>query len=121
MPSRYTDAVIRFSVTTGISFGLAGLITTVATVRNPEFEVTPAKTLGVYAAILASHILVNVFGLKALKHLNNLSILLHSVGVLSLIISLFVKAPRLQPASFVFHRFYDGTGDPGWSIRQGQY
>lgn len=99
--------------------GLAGLITTLATVKNPNFEVTAAKTLGVFAALLVSHALVNIFALKALKYLNNLSIVLHSVGVMSLIIALLAKAPTHQPASFVFKKTYDGTGDPGERLLHG--
>lgn len=93
--------------------GLAGVLTTLITVQHPSFEVTAAKTLGIYAAALTSHILINIFALKALKYLNNLSIVMHSVGVLALVIALLAKAPSHQPASFVFGKFYDGTGDPG--------
>lgn len=76
---------------------------------------TAAKTLGIYAALLTSHALVNCFMVRWLRWLNNLSILLHSVGVSCLCISLLAKAPKLQSAKFVFATFYDGTG--GWSIR----
>ncbi|KAI8948842.1 amino acid/polyamine transporter I [Xylaria longipes] len=110
----------QVAVTTGISFGLAGLIATVATVKSPDYEPTPAKTIGIYAAVLVSHGLVNTFGVHVLKYLNNVSIVLHSAGVTALAIAILAKAPTHQSASFVFGYLNDGTGvdgSPGWSER----
>lgn len=109
----------QVAVTTGISFGLAGLVATAATVKNPDFEGNASQTIGIYAAVLVSHGLVNSFGVHILKHLNNISIVLHSVGVSAIAIAVLAKAPTHQPASFVFSTFYDGTGvdGVGWSIR----
>ncbi|KAL8366506.1 hypothetical protein RB595_005006 [Gaeumannomyces hyphopodioides] len=110
----------QVAVTTGISFGLAGLAATAATVQNPDYVPTPAKTIGIYAAILVSHGIVNTFGVRLLKYLNNISIFLHSAGVTAICIAVLAKAPTLQPASFVFGHFNDGTGTngaDGWSIR----
>jgi amino acid transporter len=106
----------QVAVTTGISFGLAGLISTTATVKS-SYVPTPGKTIGIYAAILISHGIINTFGVHVLRYLNNTSILLHSVGVTSLAIAVLAKAPTHQSAKFVFATFYDGTGDPGWSVR----
>lgn len=110
----------QVAVTTGISFGLANLIATAATVKNRDYEPTPAKTIGIYAAVLASHGLVNTFGVRVLKYLNNVSIVLHSAGVTALAIAVLAKAPKHQPASFVFGYVNDGTGldgNPGWGER----
>lgn len=106
----------QVAVTTGISFGLAGLISTTATVKS-NYTPTAAKTIGIYAAVLISHGVVNTFGVHILRYLNNTSILLHSAGVTSLAIAVLAKAPTHQSAKFVFATFYDGTGDPGWSVR----
>ena len=107
------------AVTTGISFGLAGLVSTAATVKNPSFEPSPSITIGIYAAILISHGVINTFGVHILKYLNNTSIVLHSLGIMALCIAVLVKAPTHQPGSFVFGTFNDGTGvdGDGWSIR----
>ena len=78
---------------------------------------TPGKIIGIYAALLISHGLVNTFGVKILRYLNNTSIILHSLGVASFAIAVVAKAPTHQSAKFVFATFYDGTGDPGWSAR----
>ncbi len=110
----------QVAVTTGISFGLAGLIATAATVKNADYVPTAGKTIGIYAAILVSHGLVNTFGVHVLRFLNNVSIVLHSAGVTAICIAVLAKAPTHQPASFVFSTFYDGTavsGTVGWSIR----
>ena len=109
----------QVAVTTGIDFGLAGLISTTATVQHSDFVPTAGKTIGIYIAILVSHGLINTFGVHLLRYLNNTSIVLHSLGVFSLIVAILAKAPTHQPASFVFASFNDGTGvgDVGWSIR----
>jgi amino acid transporter len=82
-----------------------------------DYTPTPAKTVGIYAAVLVSHGVVNTFGVHILRYLNNTSILLHSAGVTALAIAVLAKAPTHQSAKFVFSTFYDGTGDPGWSVR----
>ncbi|KAF3760458.1 amino acid transporter [Cryphonectria parasitica EP155] len=109
----------QVAVTTGISFGLAGLIATAAKVKNPDFEGTAAQTIGIYAAVLISHGLVNTFGVHILRYLNNISIFLHSAGVTAIAIAVLAKAPTHQSAKFVFSTFYDGTGleGIGWSMR----
>ena len=106
----------QVAVTTGISFGLAGLISTTATL-NSSYSPTAGKTIGIYAAILVSHAILNSFGVHLLRFLNNSSIALHSLGVGALAIAVLAKAPTHQSAKFVFATFYDGTGDPGWSVR----
>jgi amino acid transporter len=109
----------QFAVTTGISFGLAGLISTTAQVKN-NYVSTPGKTIAIYIGILISHIIVNSFGVKFLRYLNNSSILFHSVGVASVAIAVVAKAPTHQSAKAVFATFYDGTGVDGavgWSER----
>ena len=98
----------QVAVTTGISFGLAQLISTTATVKS-SYTPTPGKTIGIYAAVLISHGAVNTFGVHVLRYLNNTSILLHSVGVTSIAIAVLAKAPTHQSAKFVFSTFYDGT------------
>ena len=108
----------QVAVTTGISFGLAGLISTTATVKT-AYAPTAPKTIGIYAAILVSHGLINTFGVHILRYLNNTSIVLHSLGVFSLIVAILAKAPTHQSAAAVFSNFNDGTGmgDVGWSVR----
>lgn len=108
------------AVTTGITFGCAGLISNLITVKSTGYEPTAAKTIGIYAALLISHGLVNTFGSRFLRLLNNSSIMFHSLGVSAVAIAIVAKAPTHQSAKFVFATFHDGTGpdgDPGWSLR----
>ena len=109
----------QVAVTTGITFGCAGLISTTATVQS-SYTPTAAKTIGIYAALLVSHTLVNSFGVKFLRYLNDTSVVLHSIGVSCFAIAVLAKAPTHQSAKFVFATFYDGTGETGsegWSMR----
>ncbi|MCJ1466956.1 hypothetical protein MMC07_005578 [Pseudocyphellaria aurata] len=106
----------QVAVTTGITFGLANLISVTATVGT-TYVPTAARTIGIYAACLISHGVVNSFGVHILRFLNNSSIVLHSIGVACFAIAILAKAPTHQSARFVFATFYDGTGDPGWSVR----
>ena len=106
----------QVAVTTGITFGCAQLISTTATVQT-SYSPTAGKTIGIYAALLISHGTLNSFGVKLLRYLNNTSVVLHSVGITCFAIAVLSKAPTHQSAKFVFASFYDGTGDPGWSVR----
>ena len=105
----------QVAVTTGITFGCAGLISTLASVNG--YVPSAGKTLGIYAALLFSHGIVNSFGVHILRYLNNTSVILHSLGVFAFAVAVVAKAPHHQDAKFVFATFYDGTGDPGWSVR----
>jgi amino acid transporter len=105
----------QVAVTTGITFGCANLISTLASMNG--YEQSAGKTLGIYAALLFSHGIVNSFGVHILRYLNNTSIVLHSLGVFAFAVAVVAKAPKHQSAKFVFATFYDGTGDPGWSVR----
>lgn len=109
----------QVAVTTGITFGCAGLVSTTATVKS-NYSPTAGKTLGIYAALLISHAIINCFGVKLLRYLNVTAIILHSVGVTCFAIALLAKAPNHRSAKAVFATFYDGTGEtpsPGWSVR----
>ena len=106
----------QVAVTTGITFGCAQLISTTATVQT-SYSPSAGKTIGIYAALLVSHGTLNSFGVKLLRYFNNTSVLLHSVGITCFAIAVLSKAPTHQSAKFVFATFYDGTGDPGWSVR----
>ncbi|KAF2221117.1 amino acid/polyamine transporter I [Elsinoe ampelina] len=106
----------QVAVTTGITFGCANLVATLASVKG-GFTPTPGSIIGIYAALLVSHGLINTFGVKILKYLNNTSIVLHSLGVSAFAIAVVAAAPTHRSAKEVFGFFYDGTGDPGWSER----
>ena len=107
----------QVAVTCGITFGCAGLISTLATVGG--YSPSAGKTMGIYIALLVSHGSINSFGVSILRYLNVTSVVLHSVGVTCFAIAVLAKAPTHQSAKFVFASFYDGTGvtGEGWSVR----
>ncbi len=118
----YQTYMLRFNllgqvaVTTGITFGGANLISITATVGT-SYTPSAGRTLGIFAALLVSHGMINSFGVHTLRFFNNVSVVLHSLGIASFAIAVLVKAPTRQSAKFVFATFNDETGDPGWSIR----
>ncbi|KAL9589088.1 MAG: hypothetical protein Q9203_002117 [Teloschistes exilis] len=91
----------QVAVTTGITFGMANLLSVTATVGT-SYEATAGRTLGIYAALLVSHGVINSFGVHILRYLNNTSILLHSVGISCFCIAVLAKAPTHQSAKLLF-------------------
>ena len=69
---------------------------------------------------MVSHGVVNTFGVRTLRYLNNASIILQSLGTTVLAITLIAMAPTRQTGQQVFATFNDGTGQgdaEGWSVR----
>jgi len=108
----------QVAVTTGISFACADFISTVCTIST-NFQPSPGKTIGIYAAILFTQGMINTFGVHILKYLNNVSVWWHAFGTKSLVIAILAAAPKHQSSKFVFRTFVDGTGvdGVGWSER----
>jgi hypothetical protein len=119
-PSPVKNFLGQVAVTTSVTYGLAGLISTLAAVDG-TYEPTPAKTVAIHIGLLLSHALVNTFGIRLLAHLNNLSIALHSLGIFAFCVAVLAKAPSHQSASFVFGKFQDSTAqsasDQTWGER----
>ena len=63
--------------------------------------------------------MINTFGVRFLKYLNNVSVWWHALGTTSLVIAVLAAAPKHQSGKFVFRTFIDGTGmdGVGWSER----
>ena len=123
------------------SFAASGFLSTVCTFGT-GFVPNPRTTIGVYAAILVSQGtipdsrmrkvlirrlaytkyagLINTFGVRFLRPLNNVSVGWHALGTTALVIAVLAAAPKHQSATFVFTTFIDNTGAagvPGWSQR----
>jgi amino acid transporter len=74
-------------------------------------DATDENRLTVYAAVLLSHALINHFGIRLVARLNDFSVTVHIVGVITIVGALLLFAPK-QPASFFFERV---TNNPdGW-------
>jgi amino acid transporter len=68
----------------------------------------------IYAAILASHALINHFGIRLVALLNDFSVTVHIIGVVAIVAALLIFAPK-QPASFFFTAVTNNPqGSPYW-------
>ncbi|KAH9031042.1 APC amino acid permease [Lactarius pseudohatsudake] len=108
----------QVAVTTGISFACANFISTACTIGT-NYQPSSGKTIGIYAAVLFAQGMINTFGVRILKYLNNVSVWWHALGTTSLVIAILAAAPKHQSGTFVFRTFIDGTGvdGVGWSER----
>src|SRR5438067_2765719 len=93
----------------GIDYGAALFVTPLV-----GLPLTSSGILGVYAAILLSHAVINHFGIRLVAWLNDLSVTVHVVGVVAIVGALFVLAPK-QPLTFFFLRTTSNAeGWPYW-------
>jgi amino acid transporter len=103
------NIVGQLTALAAIDYGCATFVTPLA-----GLEATPRNLLVVYAAILASHALINHYGIRLVAWLNDFSVTVHIVGVIAIVGALLVFAPK-QPASFFFTRVtYNTEGWPYW-------
>ncbi|HUI40786.1 MAG TPA: amino acid permease [Terriglobia bacterium] len=91
-------------------FNILGLVATIAGIDYgcaqflvPQLGLPSrhAVLLTVYGLVLASHGLINHYGIRLVAWLNDLSVAVHIVGVVSIVGALLVFAPK-QPLSFFF-------------------
>jgi amino acid transporter len=108
-------------------FSIIGLIANVAAVDYGCAQfVTPllglssnARTvLLVYTAILASHGLLNHYGIRLVAWLNDFSVTVHIVGVVAIVGALTLFSPK-QPVSFFFERVSSAHTSYAWSFLLG--
>ncbi|KAL9046697.1 MAG: hypothetical protein Q9214_000532 [Letrouitia sp. 1 TL-2023] len=109
---------IIIAVTAGVDFGLAKFISVTAHVCR-GYNPSAGATIGIMAGVLFTHVLANMFSVRNLRYVIYGSIMLNTLGIACLCIAVIATASKRQPASFVFAKFFDGTGtdDVGWSIR----
>ena len=83
----------QVAVTAGIDYGLAVSIDVLLNAWFPHFPATLASvtaidpatqwaTLGIYAVVLAAHALLNIFGVRIVAFLNDVSVWWHIAGVI---------------------------------------
>jgi amino acid transporter len=99
----------NITVLAGIDYGCAQFLTPLL-----GLDATTKNLLIVYAVILASHALINHFGIRLVALLNDLSVTVHIVGVVAIVATLFAFAPK-QPTSFFFRAVtHNQQGYPYW-------
>ncbi|QBD83745.1 amino acid permease [Ktedonosporobacter rubrisoli] len=122
----------QVAVTAGIDYGLAVSIDVLLNAWFPHFPATlgsvsgidPATqwaTLGIYAVVLIAHAILNIFGVRIVAFLNDLSVWWHIVGV-CLIGGGVVVAALLHPSAplnsaatlFAADPKYNASGFPAW-------
>jgi amino acid transporter len=123
----------QVAVTAGIDYGLAVSIDVLLNAWFPAIPATLGSVLGIdpatqwvtlfiYAVVLALHALLNIFGVRIVAFLNDLSVWWHIVGVILIgggvvLAALIVPhAPPLNPAGVLFNADpqYNQTGFPTW-------
>ncbi|GAA3301256.1 amino acid permease [Streptomyces cinereospinus] len=99
----------QVAVTAGVDFGAASFL---GAYLNLEFgfEVTPGRTILLFAAILLLHGLLNTFGVRVVALLNSVSVWWHVLGVALIAGALALVPDQHRPASFVFGAFVNHTG-----------
>ncbi|MFD4896482.1 amino acid permease [Streptomyces sp. NPDC058411] len=99
----------QVAVTAGIDFGAASFLGAYLNLQF-GFEVTPGRTILLFAAILVLHGLLNTFGVGIVAVLNNVSVWWHVVGVAVIVGALTFVPDSHQSASYVFTEFVNNTG-----------
>ncbi len=105
----WLNIIGQIAAIAGIDYGCALFVAPLLGV-----EAGGSTLLLVYAAILLSHALINHFGIRLVTRLNDLSVVVHLVGVLVIVAALLVFAPH-QPVGFFLERVTaNGEGWPYW-------
>jgi amino acid transporter len=107
----WLNTIGQFAITAGIDYGLAEFLAAMLGIGagdQPDFKAR-LPTLGLCAAILISHAILNHLGVKLVSKLNDLSAWVHIIGVAVLVGTLLFFAPH-QPAAFLLQRTGTGGG-----------
>jgi len=101
----WLNTIGQFAITAGVDYGFAEFLAPAI-----GWPVDRAHVLPLYAAVLASHALLNHVGVRAVAILNWFSAWYHLAGVALLVVALVAFAPH-QPVSFLGTRFHsEGHG-----------
>ncbi len=105
----WLNALGQMAITAGIDYGAATFIGAFAALQW-NFVVTPHSVLGIFAAVLVLHGLLNTFGVRLVALLNRVSVWWHLIGVLVIVAVLAIKPAHHQTVSFVFTHFVNNSG-----------
>jgi amino acid transporter len=104
------NLVGQVAVTAGIDFGLAFFATGLLNYLF-GFPTDPPHVILVYAVMLILHALLNTFGIRLVKFLNDVSVWWHLVGVAAIVLVCTVlNQHHGTPLGSVFTTFVDNTG-----------
>ena len=103
------NIVGQLAALAGIDYGCALFVTPLV-----GLPTSTGAVLAVYAVVLLSHAAINHLGIRLVARLNDLSVTVHVAGVIAIVGSVAVFAPK-QPVSFFFARITSNTqGWPYW-------
>jgi amino acid permease (GABA permease) len=99
----------QVAVTAGIDYGFSLFFTAFLSLTT-GWTATPGHVLLVYAGILIIHAAVNIFGVRVVAFLSDVSVWWHILGVLLIVIVLLAVPAHHASTSFVFTRLINETG-----------
>jgi len=99
----------QVAVTAGIDFGFALFFNAFLNLTT-GWAATPGHTVIIYAGILIVHAALNIFGVRVVAFLSDVSVWWHLLGVLVIVISLLVIPAHHASTSFVFTDLVNETG-----------
>src|SRR5438445_5690031 len=101
----------QIAITAGIDYGAAIFTDALLQLLWPStFKGTQHEIIYVYAVILALHALMNIFSVKLVALLNDISVWWHVLGVLIVVAVLIVKPDHHQSVSWVFGHTINNSG-----------
>ncbi len=107
------NLVGQIAVTAAIDYGAAIFTTALLNLWFPDLIGTDTTAIfGVYTAIIAAHLVLNLQGVDVLARLNTISAWWHMAGVVMIVVILAVVPTDHQPASFVFGETINNSGFP---------
>src|SRR3954454_16996394 len=101
----------QIAITAGIDYGAAIFADALLNLLWPgTFHSSPHEIIYVYAAILALHALMNIFSVRLVAFLNDVSVWWHVAGVLVIVGVLIIVPDHHQSASTVFSHTINNSG-----------
>jgi amino acid transporter len=106
----------QIAITAGIDYGAAVFTDSLLQLLWPgTFKGTSHEVIYVYAVILALHVILNVFSVKLVALLNDVSVWWHVFGVLIIVGFLIFKPDHHQSVGTVFTKTINNSGfSHGW-------
>jgi len=101
----------QIAITAGIDYGAATFTDALLQLLWPgSFHGTQHEIVAVYAVILALHALMNIFSVKLVAFLNDVSVWWHVTGVLIIVGFLIFKPDHHQSFGYVFGHTINNSG-----------
>jgi amino acid transporter len=108
----------QIAITAGIDYGAAVFTDALLQLLWPNhFTGTAHEVIYVYAVILALHALMNIFSVRLVALLNDISVWWHCLGVLIIVAFLILKPDHHQSFGTVFSKTINNSGfSHGWIL-----